>query len=383
MSTCPLIATSGHVYIGERVQEARIGRAGTASEARVGSSGVTSGLGAITVASVTGSGTSQRGTPYAATEQPQVQDILNYGNLSYRSSMCGQRNNLSNKTSLSDSYRFCSSPGSPPHPMNGLLNTTIQGNTITLAGILEQQKRLSDSIIVLQQKLKEEDLLKEIGTIFGNTVNRMPSQTMDAKCKRSDEVLKKSAKLLQQLSEQDESRVSNEGSDSDVRTAKEEVLFRQCGSSNRSPQLPEWSEKTYRNSSQALNLDEMKIDIMQLKAQVGSGCWLGNPKGEKVWVPGGDPKNVLAAEVVSDGPAKLALALLNVIFTEKAAIAHQHHPDSSSIPTSLVGFTEPQKQTQKQESIAKADDDADGCTVVAGDLQDEASDDGAPAYVAN
>ena len=36
-----------------------------------------------------------------------------------------------------------------------------------------------------------------------------------------------------------------------------------------------------------------------------------------------------------------------------------------------------------QESIAKADDDADGCTVVAGDLQDEASDDGAPAYVAN
>ena len=70
-----------------------------------------------------------------------------------------------------------------------------------------------------------------------------------------------------------------------------------------------------------------------------AGCWLGNPKGEKVWVPGGDPKNVLAAEVVSDSPAKLALALLNVIFTEKAAIAHQHHPDSSSIPTSLVGFT--------------------------------------------
>eukprot|EP00731_Ephydatia_muelleri_P023102 Em0015g685a len=293
MSTCPLIATSGHVYIGERVQEARIGRAGTASEARVGSSGVTSGLGAITVASVTGSGTSQRGTPYAATEQPQVQDILNYGNLSYRSSMCGQRNNLSNKTSLSDSYRFCSSPGSPPHPMNGLLNTTIQGNTITLAGILEQQKRLSDSIIVLQQKLKEV-------------------------CIRMNQEYPMKAVI------------------------------------RRSPQLPEWSEKTYRNSSQ--------------------GCWLGNPKGEKVWVPGGDPKNVLAAEVVSDGPAKLALALLNVIFTEKAAIAHQHHPDSSSIPTSLVGFTE---------SIAKADDDADGCTVVAGDLQDEASDDGAPAYVAN
>ena len=67
ISMCPLIATSGRVYTGERVQEARIGRAGTASEARVGSSGVTSALGAITVASVTGSGTSRRGTPYAAT----------------------------------------------------------------------------------------------------------------------------------------------------------------------------------------------------------------------------------------------------------------------------------------------------------------------------
>ena len=48
-----------------------------------------------------------------------------------------------------------------------------------------------------------------------------------------------------------------------------------------------------------------------------TGCWLGNPKGEKVWVPGGDPKKVLAAEVVSDSPAKLALALLNVFFTEQ------------------------------------------------------------------
>ena len=73
-----------------------------------------------------------------------------------------------------------------------------------------------------------------------------------------------------------------------------------------------------------------------------TGCWLENPKGEKVWVPGGDPKKVLAAEVVSDSPAKLALALLNVFFTEKemaSSNAHQHHPDSSSIPTSLVGFT--------------------------------------------
>ena len=39
--------------------------------------------------------------------------------------------------------------------MHGLLNTiltTIQGNTTTLAGILDEQKRLSDSIIELQQK---------------------------------------------------------------------------------------------------------------------------------------------------------------------------------------------------------------------------------------
>ena len=48
-----------------------------------------------------------------------------------------------------------SSASSPPHPLNGLLNiilTTIQGSTITLAGILEDQKQLSDSIIELQQK---------------------------------------------------------------------------------------------------------------------------------------------------------------------------------------------------------------------------------------
>ena len=47
-----------------------------------------------------------------------------------------------------------------------------------------------------------------------------------------------------------------------------------------------------------------------------AGCWLGDPNGEKMWVPGGDAKKVLAAEVVSDNPAKLALALLSVFFTE-------------------------------------------------------------------
>eukprot|EP00731_Ephydatia_muelleri_P009859 Em0005g445a len=127
-----------------------------------------------------------------------------------------------------------------------------------------------------------------------------------------------------------------------------------CGS-------PELSERTYGNSSRVFHkssafiLDELKADIMQLKAQVlclqtqvtylltikaqtestdssadqssqcGSdaskirikGCWLGDPKGEKVWVPEGDAKKVLAAEVVSDTAAKLALALLSVFFTDQ------------------------------------------------------------------
>ena len=44
---------------------------------------------------------------------------------------------------------------------------------------------------------------------------------------------------------------------------------------------------------------------------------MGNPNGEKVWVPEGDAKKVLAAEVVSDTAAKLALALLSVFFTDQ------------------------------------------------------------------
>eukprot|EP00731_Ephydatia_muelleri_P000189 Em0001g189a len=93
------------------------------------------------------------------------------------------------------------------------------------------------------------------------------------------------------------------------------------------------TSKVYHKSS-AFILDELKADIMQLKAQVlclqkqvtylltikaqtestdssadqssqcGSdaskirikGCWLGDPNGEKVWVPEGDAKKVLAAE---------------------------------------------------------------------------------------
>ena len=47
---------------------------------------------------------------------------------------------------------------------------------------------------------------------------------------------------------------------------------------------------------------------------MGGTC---NPElGMMMWVPGGDPKKVLTAEVVSDSPAKLSFALLNV-FTEK------------------------------------------------------------------
>eukprot|EP00731_Ephydatia_muelleri_P033675 Em0035g12a len=114
------------------------------------------------------------------------------------------------------------------------------------------------------------------------------------------------------------------------------------------------TSKVFHKSS-AFILDELKADIMQLKAQVlclqkqvtylltikaqtestdssadqssqcGSdaskirikGCWLGDPNGEKVWVPEGDAKKVLAAEVVSDTAAKLALALLSVFFTDQ------------------------------------------------------------------
>lgn len=51
--------------------------------------------------------------------------------------------------------RSGNSTGSSPHPLNGLLTTiltTVNGNTVTLAAILEEQKRLSDSITELQQK---------------------------------------------------------------------------------------------------------------------------------------------------------------------------------------------------------------------------------------
>eukprot|EP00731_Ephydatia_muelleri_P006107 Em0003g355a len=182
-------ATSGRVYTGERVQEARIGRAGTASEARVGSSGVTSGLGAITVASVTGSGTSRRGTPYAATGTTSgAGTALTTGISASGAAYAARGTTSATRPASATVIGSGSSTGSPPHPLNGLLNTiltTIQGNTTTLAGILDEQKRLSDSIIELQQKsftiegsVYKEDLLKEIGTIFGNTVNRMPSQTM-------------------------------------------------------------------------------------------------------------------------------------------------------------------------------------------------------------
>ncbi|KAL5488813.1 hypothetical protein EMCRGX_G017817 [Ephydatia muelleri] len=183
------LATSGRVYTGERVQEARIGRAGTASEARVGSSGVTSGLGAITVTSVTGSGTSRRGTPYAATGTASgAGTALTTGISASGAAYAARGTTSATRPASATVIGSGSSTGSPLHPLKGLLNTiltTIQGNTTTLAGILDEQKWLSDSIIELQQKsftiegsVYKEDLLKEIGTIFGNTVNRMPSQTM-------------------------------------------------------------------------------------------------------------------------------------------------------------------------------------------------------------
>ncbi|KAL5505447.1 hypothetical protein EMCRGX_G006879 [Ephydatia muelleri] len=47
-----------------------------------------------------------------------------------------------------------------------------------------------------------------------------------------------------------------------------------------------------------------------------TGCWLGDPNGEQVWIEGADQGKVLASEFISDTPAKLAVHLMTVLFTE-------------------------------------------------------------------
>eukprot|EP00731_Ephydatia_muelleri_P019479 Em0012g304a len=176
--------TSGRVYTGERVQEARIGRAGTASEARVGSSGVTSGLGAITVTSVTGSGTSRRGTPYAATGTASgAGTALTTGISASGAAYAARGTTSATRPASATVIGSGSSTGSPLHPLKGLLNTiltTIQGNTTTLAGILDEQKWLSDSIIELQQKSFTIE-----GSVYKAMVNRVLKREAEKKYKYS------------------------------------------------------------------------------------------------------------------------------------------------------------------------------------------------------
>ncbi|KAL5517443.1 hypothetical protein EMCRGX_G002986 [Ephydatia muelleri] len=74
--------------------------------------------------------------------------------------------------------------------------------------------------------------------------------------------------------------------------------------------------QTGRNGRRIRAQTESTDSSTESSSQCGSGCWLGDPNGEKMWVPGGDAKKVLAAQVVSDNPAKLALALLSVFFTD-------------------------------------------------------------------
>ena len=42
----------------------------------------------------------------------------------------------------------------------------------------------------------------------------------------------------------------------------------------------------------------------------------GDPNGEQVWIEGADQGKVLASEFISDTPAKLAVHLMTVLFTE-------------------------------------------------------------------
>ena len=47
-----------------------------------------------------------------------------------------------------------------------------------------------------------------------------------------------------------------------------------------------------------------------------TGCWLGDPNGEQVWIEGAEQGKVLASEFISGTPSKLAIHLMTVLFME-------------------------------------------------------------------
>ncbi|KAL5515145.1 hypothetical protein EMCRGX_G000270 [Ephydatia muelleri] len=133
------------------------------------------------------------------------------------------------------------------------------------------------------------------------TANCPTQRRLDAKRKRSqsEEVLKKSAQLLQHLSQR-----------ADIMQLKAQVLCLQ----KQVTYLLTIKAQTESTDSSADQSSQCGSDASKIRIK---GCWLGDPNGEKVWVPEGDAKKVLAAEVVSDTAAKLALALLSVFFTDQ------------------------------------------------------------------
>ncbi|KAL5503339.1 hypothetical protein EMCRGX_G010269 [Ephydatia muelleri] len=65
----------------------------------------------------------------------------------------------------------------------------------------------------------------------------------------------------------------------------------------------------------------------------GLRCWLGNPNGPNIWIPGGDSNKVLAAELVSGNqPSKLAVQLMSIFFSAKELQAGNCTPTPSGRP---------------------------------------------------
>ncbi|KAL5474534.1 hypothetical protein EMCRGX_G026492 [Ephydatia muelleri] len=100
------------------------------------------------------------------------------------------------------------------------------------------------------------------------------------------------------------------GSEADIMQLKAQVLCLQ----KQVTYLLTIKAQTESTDSSADQSSQCGSDASKIRIK---GCWLGDPNGEKVWVPEGDAKKVLAAEVVSDTAAKLALALLSVFFTDQ------------------------------------------------------------------
>ena len=51
--------------------------------------------------------------------------------------------------------------------------------------------------------------------------------------------------------------------------------------------------------------EPQKLLVHVLACSDFTGCWLGNPNGEQVWIEGAEQGKVLAAEFISNTPSKL------------------------------------------------------------------------------